>query len=221
MSRRLKYRGFFVTVAARCGVPAPIAEKILSELTKRSEEIEYAPERHDSGKIHVHFMLLSRRPTTLSNFKTIVQRIIQKHISAPDVRKRIAVRVIKDVDAVREYMSKSADMVCSFTKLKEYVSENIETAEEIIKDCAFYSSVRRPNDRFAYDNWDVWKTELDWTAPVQEIWDSYNHKIELNAEPTTRWKLERAFSALCRKAGITDREEVVRNIPKSLEFLEL
>ena len=213
MSRDLKYRGFFVTVAARCGVPDSIAEQILAELTKRCDEIEYVPEQHESGKIHLHFMLLHRLATKRENFKTTVQRIVQKHIAAPDVRKGIDVRVIKDVDAVREYMSKSAHMVCAFPKLIEYVTENFETADEIIKANASY---RDNQIKYAYDNWDTWKDELDWTAPVQDIWASFNYKIRLHAgrTPTTAYKLETVFESHAARAGRVKESDFVSTTPK-------
>lgn len=213
MSRNLKYRGFFVTVAARCGVPDPIAEQILAELTKRCDEVEYVPEQHESGKIHVHFMLLCRLATKRENFKQTVQRIVEKHIAAPDVRKGIDVRVIKDVAAVREYMSKSADMVCAFPKLIEYVTENFETADEIIKANAFY---RDNQIKYAYDNWETWKTELDWTAPVQEIWMRYRELMALHdgKSPATRWKLEYVFECMGVKAGLFDNGYLLRDTPQ-------
>lgn len=216
MSRDLKYRAFFVTVASKSGVPQSIATGIVDALSKRCEEIDYVSESHESGRIHVHIMLLLQKSTTRCNFKQTVKSICLKYISAPDVKNGLDVRVITDQKVVQEYMEKSSDSLqCNFSKLCTYVHENYGIADDIIKANADYKSNQI---KYAYDNWNTWKVVLDWNKPLPEVWSQY--KI-LMAEhdgksPSTYWKLAHVFERHCYRAGAIDKSNMANDFPNFL-----
>lgn len=214
-----KYRAFFVTVAARCGVPDELATGILHDLSKRCDEIDYVPEQHESGKMHMHLMMFTKKAVVPSNLKRTVVLITSKYIPAPDVKSGVVVRVIKDTQAVVDYMQKQSDMTTSFEKLKAYVEENFGTAQAIIEANALYKANQI---RYAYDNWSTWKDELDWTAPVRDIWCRFNHLrlMHCGKSPTTAWKLEDAFASHMTRAGRLVESDHISTLPKRFRFEE-
>lgn len=212
-----KYRAFFVTVAAKCGVPDEVARGILSNLSKRCEEIDYVPESHSSGKIHVHIMLLCHKSLKKENMKRCVQTIVSKFIAEPQCSGRgVDVRVVDDFDSVREYMSKASKLCCKFPKLQEYVRENFSVAKEIIRENAVY---RANQLKYAYDNFDTWKSELDWRQPGPELWGQYRCLMAKHSgkRPATYWKLQDTFRDICYRTGYVSSRGMQADCPNWLK----
>lgn len=218
MSRNLKYRGFLITVAARGGVPADIAHKIVEIMRPKTDELDYGLETTSKGEPHLHTLCLWKKSVERSNLRATVQRIVTKFISLPDVKHGIDIRVVDDVDVVRKYISKETECEECFPQLVSYVEKNFSRAKEIIAKNAEYKANQI---KYAYDNWDTWKAELKWSDPVSQIWASYRILIADHSgkTPSTRWKLETTFENMAYRAGKFDRQYFISDTPK--KFLRL
>lgn len=197
-----QYKAFFVTVAAKNGVPFKIARKIVDILETKCDEIDYVVEHHKSGLPHLHVMLLTTKDKRKSDLKTLVQRTVYKFIAKPDCVKGINVLVVDDLDAFEEYIQKTGRILeCKFKETRKYVRDNFDVATKIIKANMIY---KQTAIKYAYDNYETWKVELSGCKTICERWSRYNYLIKLNSgrSPTTQWKLEFVFESHLTKMGL-------------------
>lgn len=215
MSANLKYRAFLITVAARGGVPLPIASNIVDVFNAKCDELDYGIETTLQNEPHLHMLCLMDRSSERGNVKQVITRIVTKYICISDVKKGIDVRVVNNAQVVIDYISKQTELNHEFPLLREYVDKNFSKADEIIKKNLDY---KNNQIKYAYDNYTTWSSELNWKLSGPELWAQYRSLIAVHEgkSPSTRWKLEFVFENMCFRKGYISEEKLISDCPKFL-----
>lgn len=200
------YRGYFVTIAAKDGVPHPIADEIYELLKVSCVEIDYVIEPHKNGKPHMHIMLYLKKPCRKSDLKTKVQKFVYRYISKPDVKQGINVLVIDNLQSFKDYIEKTGRTTnIPFTDLKEYVKMNYAMAQKIIEQNKKY---RETAIKYSYDNYETWKKEFKKFKTPKDMFHHYYYTILKNdgKMPVNTFKLSCKFQSILVRMGIFDKE---------------
>jgi len=213
-----KYQGFFVSINSKSGIPDLIQQSIISDFKNYCIELDCVPEQTKNGKIHLHLMCHTIKAMQRSNFIRTVRTVVYKYIQQDHVDKGIDVKVIKDFQAVVDYMSKTSILSEQFPRLKQYVTENFEVAQEIIVANKEYKETKI---KWAYDNEKTWHEELDWSLEPAELWTEYKslmYKHHGRTAPSF-YKLQCTFESICYNKGYITKKDLSVDIPVFLRKL--
>ncbi|GIY60229.1 hypothetical protein CDAR_305001 [Caerostris darwini] len=113
-----QYRGYFVTIASKDGVPHPIAVKICDILELNCDEIDYVIEPHKSGLPHMHIMLYYKKELRKSDLKRKVQNTVYKFISRPlVVKEKMVIKQSLVLDVLLELQASEISLLEYDTKI--------------------------------------------------------------------------------------------------------
>lgn len=207
-----KYQAFFVSINSKNGIPDVVQKDIIDGFKKYCIEYDCVPEQTKMGKIHLHLMVLTCKAMLKKNFVRTVKNIVMKHIRNDHVEKGIDVKVIKDFKEIVEYMSKTSILDEDFPRLKQYVTENFESAVEIIKENKEY---KESKIKYAYDNEDTYIKELDFSLDIDELWIQYKSLRFKNhgRSAPSYFKLQDAFEQILYNAGYIEDKDLICDLP--------